>query len=133
MPRRSASGSLARRLGARVRALREEAHITQETLAWDCGFGKGYLSQVESGTCAPSLAALYVLARRLGVDVTDLLAIEARNPTHRLLDALRRGDRDAAMKEMDASISAAARGKRATKAANDAGRESRARPERGPR
>ncbi len=98
-----------------MRALRQEAKITQETLAWDCGFGKGFLSQVESGVCAPSLAALYVLARRLGVDVVDLLAIDQRNAAHRLLEALRRGDRDAAMKELDASVSVSSRSKRPKK------------------
>jgi transcriptional regulator with XRE-family HTH domain len=116
-----------------VRALREEAHITQETLAWDCGFGKGFLSQVESGTCAPSLAALYVLARRLGVDVVDLLAIDPKNTVHRLLDALRRGDRGAAIKEVEATAPGPAHAKRVTAAPSETGRESRARPRRGSR
>ena len=96
MPRRSASGPLARSLGARVRELREEAHLTQEKLAWDCGFAKGFLSQVEAGKSVPSLAALVALARRLGVDPIDVLAFDVRKPLHRLTDAIRHADGDAA-------------------------------------
>ena len=112
MPRRSASGPLARSLGARVRELREEAHLTQEKLAWDCGFAKGFLSQVEAGKSVPSLAALVVLARRLGVDPIDVLAMDLRKPLHRLVDAVRRNDPDAVQEQLsrlDAAIPAPSR------------------------
>lgn len=87
---------LARRIGARLRAVREEAGVTQERLAWDCELTKGFLSQVEAGTSLPSLETLYALAERLDVDVVDLLAFEADNPQHRLLDAVRSMDGKAA-------------------------------------
>lgn len=85
-----------RKLGARIRALRVEAELTQEQLAWDCDLDKGYLSQVESGKRAPSLPVLALLARRLGLELADLVAVNTRNSRLQLLDATRRRDFDRA-------------------------------------
>src|ERR1700677_4384970 len=73
MPRPPGSDQLAKRLGARIRRLRERAKITQEKLAWDCDLGKGYLSQVEAGKRLPSLAVLGAFAKRLGVPLREAL------------------------------------------------------------
>jgi transcriptional regulator with XRE-family HTH domain len=81
---------LARALGARIRALREEVGITQERLAWDSDLAKAYLSQVESGKRTPSIPVLCALAERLGVEVADFLALDLEIPRLRLLDAARR-------------------------------------------
>lgn len=90
MPRKPGSAALARKLGARLRTLRQEAGIKQETWAWDSGLDKGFLSQVESGKRMPSVPVLFALAKRLGVEVADLVAINRTNPRLRLLDAARR-------------------------------------------
>jgi len=66
MPPPPGSDQLAKRLGARIRRLRERAKITQERLAWDCDLGKGSLSQVEAGKRLPSLAVLSAIAARTG-------------------------------------------------------------------
>ena len=95
MPPRRGAPSLARRLGARIRALRVEAQITQERLAWDCDLDKGYMSQVEAGKRMPSLPVLVALAKRLGVEVADIVGVPLSRPRLRLLDATRRKDRDA--------------------------------------
>jgi transcriptional regulator with XRE-family HTH domain len=103
MPRRSGAPVLARRLGARIRALREERKITQERLAWDCDLDKGYVSQVEAGKRVPSVPVLHLLAKRLKVEVADITGADLRKPRLRLLDAARRGDRDgvqAALREL---------------------------------
>jgi transcriptional regulator with XRE-family HTH domain len=91
---------MARKLGARIRAIREEKGLTQEALAWDCGFAKAHLSQVEAGKGVPSLPALQAIARRLGVDAVDLIAMDATKPLHRLLDALRLGDAPSARTQL---------------------------------
>jgi transcriptional regulator with XRE-family HTH domain len=91
---------MARKLGARIRALREEKGLTQEALAWDCGFAKAHLSQLESGKGVPSLPALHALARRLGVDAVDIVAMDATKPLHKLIDALRTGDAPAARAQL---------------------------------
>src|SRR4051812_3568431 len=92
MPRRPGTASLARRLGARIRALRKEADITQERLAWDCDLDKGYLSQVEAGKRVPSVPVLFALAARIGVEAADLVAFPVARPRLRLLEAARRKD-----------------------------------------
>lgn len=97
MPRSAGNRTVARRLGARLRALRGEANLTQERLAWECDLDKGYLSQLESGKRLPSVAVLHVLAARLGVEVADLLAFDLARPRLALLDAARRADRDAVL------------------------------------
>lgn len=66
---------MARQLGARIRSLRAEVDITQERLAWDCEIAKAYLSQVEAGKRIPSLPVLALLAKRLGVELADIVAI----------------------------------------------------------
>ena len=95
MPR-NGTARLVRQLGARLRALRQEAGMTQEKLAWECDLAKPYLSQIEAGKRQPSLEALAALADRLGVQVVDLLASDPTSPTTALLDAVRRRDRKAA-------------------------------------
>lgn len=92
MPRRSGTASFARRLGARIRMLRREAKLTQENLAWSCDLAKPYLSQVEAGKRLPSLPVLVAVAKRLGVEPADLLALNPKNERLVLLDALRRND-----------------------------------------
>ena len=67
MAHRAGSVVLARKLGRRIRALREEAGITQEQLAWDCDLAKSHLSQVGAGRGLPSLAVIGLLAKRLNV------------------------------------------------------------------
>ncbi len=91
MPRRPASSALAKRLGSRIRTLREERKVTQEQLAWDCDLDKGYMSQVEAGKRMPSVPVLFTLARRLGIEAADIVGADLKNPRLRLLDAARRG------------------------------------------
>lgn len=92
MPRRAGPAVLARRLGARIRELRQEAGITQEKLAAYCDLDKGYLSQVESGKRVPSVPVLALLAAELGAEVADLVAFNMTVPRLLLLDAARRRD-----------------------------------------
>jgi tetratricopeptide (TPR) repeat protein len=59
----------ASRLGARVRALRVSAGLTQSQLAGD-RFSKEYISQIERGKTRPTPATIEWLAEQLGVDST---------------------------------------------------------------
>jgi len=58
-------------IGARLRALRLQAGWTQEALGQPF-FSKGYISQVEHGRLAPSLALLSVASSRLGAPLERL-------------------------------------------------------------
>lgn len=74
----------------RIAALRAEVGITQEKLAWEAGLeSKGYLSRIESGQRLPSLDTLERLARRLGVEIRDLLIFPSRGPTDEAMEAVR--------------------------------------------
>jgi transcriptional regulator with XRE-family HTH domain len=84
---------LAQRLGERVRALRLERSLTQERLAWEADISKPYLCQVEAGKRLPSLLVLDSLARRLGVELVDLLIFDTAAPRLQLLEASRLADR----------------------------------------
>jgi transcriptional regulator with XRE-family HTH domain len=70
-----------------------EVGITQEKLAWDCDLAKPYLSQVESGKRIPSVPVLALLAKRLGVELADIVAVRPKQPRLALLEAARRRDR----------------------------------------
>jgi transcriptional regulator with XRE-family HTH domain len=90
---RAGKPSLARKLGARVRALREEVGLTQEAVAWACEIPKAHLSRIESGQRLPSVPVLFALAKELRVDAMDIVGFDLRRPGPALLDAARRGDR----------------------------------------
>src|SRR5438067_478099 len=60
-------------LGARLRAARQERKMSQEQLAQP-EFTKSYVSAVERGKARPSLKALDLMSRRLGLPMTELLA-----------------------------------------------------------
>lgn len=87
------NNNLACHVGARLRALRAEAGLTQEALAWAGDLSKGYLSRVESGACTPSLDVLQRLAVCLHVELVDLVALEPLSPRAALLEAARLRDR----------------------------------------
>jgi transcriptional regulator with XRE-family HTH domain len=94
VPSRSGPARLARLLGARIRALRVEAKITQETAAWDCDMSKSHLSQLEAGLGFPSLPVLFALAKRFGVEPGDFLATDPTSPRTQLLDGIRTNDKE---------------------------------------
>ena len=74
MPRRAKPDPLALAVGQRIRALREEAELTQEQLAYTSELGsKGHLSNLEKGLAMPTVATLKALADRLDVLVADLV------------------------------------------------------------
>lgn len=79
----------AKRVGRRLRQLREERQLTQEKLAYECGRAKSYVCEIESGKKVPSLALLAEFADRLGVPVFDLLVFPDDGQRERLIDATR--------------------------------------------
>src|SRR3954468_19881969 len=59
-------------LGQRIRAARHERGMSQENLAQP-EFTKSYVSAVERGKARPSLKALELMSRRLGIPMPELL------------------------------------------------------------
>ena len=60
--------------GARVRALREKADMTQEELAHAAGLHWTYVGQIERGERNATIKNVLKIARGLGVDATALVA-----------------------------------------------------------
>lgn len=71
--RQKAKGPIDPGVGVKVRELRTARGMTQAALAGP-DFSKGFISLLETGRTRISLRAAHVLAARLGVEVTDLLA-----------------------------------------------------------
>lgn len=64
--------NLRTKFGIRLRALREQAGLSQEAFADKCGYARSYMSRLERGQGNPSLDAIEVLAAALKVPVTSL-------------------------------------------------------------
>lgn len=90
MPRRSIPDPLAQRIGARVRALRKEAGLTLEKLAYESEVGsKGFLSDIEKGLARPTVETLNAIAERLEVELFDLVTFPDESERQRLVDHTR--------------------------------------------
>ena len=62
-----------KRVGMRLKELREEEGLTQEALAKRIPMSRAYLSRLEMGLHDPSLSKLQAIAKALGVKVGRLL------------------------------------------------------------
>lgn len=62
-----------RRMGMKIRRLRDRRAMSQETLAARAGITRGYLARIEIGRHEPTLSTLRKLAKALRVKVADLL------------------------------------------------------------
>jgi transcriptional regulator with XRE-family HTH domain len=65
-------------LGGRIRALRMARRETLRTLAAEAGVTESFLSQVERGVAAPSIASVQRIARALGTSIAELFATDDR-------------------------------------------------------
>ena len=70
----SGIGKVRKAIGANVRTFRKEAGLSQESLAEKAELHPVYISQVERGTKAVSVEALWKLSRALRVPMTALVA-----------------------------------------------------------
>ncbi len=73
MPRTS-DHELLRRLGARVRALRDAAGLTQQALADATGMEPANISRIERGSLGVSIRSLVDLAGALGVQPSAVIS-----------------------------------------------------------
>jgi transcriptional regulator with XRE-family HTH domain len=67
-------------LGCRLAQLRKARGWTQETFAEKCGYWTEFVSLVERGLNAPSVAGLERVARALKVEVKDLFDFGKAQP-----------------------------------------------------
>jgi transcriptional regulator with XRE-family HTH domain len=69
---------LQRKLGLRIATLRRAEKLTQEQLAETIGCSVEFISLVERGVNAPSVAGLEKFAKALKVDVDELFTFEEK-------------------------------------------------------
>jgi len=60
-------------LGARVRALRTEQKISQQSLAGICNFEKANMSRIENGGTNPTVLTLLKISTALKINLSDLM------------------------------------------------------------
>lgn len=71
--RRTAAASVLKKVGARIRQLRQERGLSQEGLAFDAGLAVTSIATIERGEANPTIAVLYAISRVLKVKVRDLV------------------------------------------------------------
>jgi transcriptional regulator with XRE-family HTH domain len=69
---------LQKKLGQRIANLRKTRRLTQATLAKKVGCSEGFISLVERGVNAPSVAGLEKFAKVLMVEIADLFTFERK-------------------------------------------------------
>jgi transcriptional regulator with XRE-family HTH domain len=72
---------LQRRLGQRIADLRKNRRLTQVQFAKAVGCSVEFISLVERGVKAPSVAGLEDFAKALKVEVVDMFTFTGRKPT----------------------------------------------------
>jgi tetratricopeptide (TPR) repeat protein len=72
------NSQLGKSVGAKIRAARQALKYTQSKLA-SPEFSVSYISAIERGQIQPSLRALEILARRLGIPSAQLIQLDTQN------------------------------------------------------
>lgn len=67
---------LRKKVGLRIKQLREGKGISQQDLAAMCNFEKGNLSYIESGTRNLTLLSLYKICQALEISLSELVDVE---------------------------------------------------------
>lgn len=65
--------SVSKKIGKKIREIREEKGITQEKLALDAGLNRAYIGYIERGERNPSTQTLVKIAKALKTSPKDLL------------------------------------------------------------
>jgi len=76
VPPRAAAHPALRKLGQRVRRLRQARHWTQEDFAAECGLDRSYISGLETGRRNPTYLNLLTLAKTLQLPLAALLDVD---------------------------------------------------------
>ncbi|MGP4082065.1 helix-turn-helix domain-containing protein [Pseudalkalibacillus sp. R45] len=68
-----------KKLGARIRTLREEHNYSQETLGFKAGLHRNYISSLELAQKNPTYTTLIKLSRAFGITVQELVPEECND------------------------------------------------------
>ena len=78
-------------VGLNVLRLRRERGISQEELSFRSGFGRAYLSGLETGKRNPTVVSLWEIARALDAKPVELLQEVPADPPEEVAPRSRRG------------------------------------------
>jgi transcriptional regulator with XRE-family HTH domain len=67
---------LLKKIGKKIKELREQKGVSQQTLAYACDFEKSNMSRIESGRTNPTIITLFKIANALSVSLEELVNIE---------------------------------------------------------
>ncbi|MBX2976816.1 MAG: helix-turn-helix transcriptional regulator [Ignavibacteriaceae bacterium] len=67
--------SILNKFGKRLKELRTQQGLTQEQFARKCGLHKNYIGMVERGERNPSLINIEIIAKGLGISISELMKI----------------------------------------------------------
>jgi transcriptional regulator with XRE-family HTH domain len=62
-------------LGDIIRSRRESLGLSQETLAFECGLHRTYISQLERGQKSPTLRVLFLIANALEMPPDEIVRL----------------------------------------------------------
>ena len=62
-----------KKLGSRIKELREEKGMDQKSFAFDCGIGRTQLYMIENGKTNPRLLTLMKITDGLDISISELL------------------------------------------------------------
>jgi len=91
-----------RRLGGRIKSLRQGRGLTQRELAEQAGLSEKYLGEVERGICNTTHEFLIKLADAFGIPITAMLENDQEQNREQLVSAIIRMARE--LEEKDARI-----------------------------
>jgi len=66
---------LQKKIGERIRDLRESKGISQQNLAAICNFEKANLSRLEAGRTNPTISTLYKISQALEISLSELVDV----------------------------------------------------------
>ena len=72
------SADLSKILGNRIRKLREERNISQQTLAEMCNIEKSNMARIEAGRTNPTLLTRYKISSALKISLAELVDFDSK-------------------------------------------------------
>ena len=66
---------ISKKIGKIIEFYRDKNNLTQEELAYNVGVDRTYISALENGTRCASVYSLYLIAKKLKINLKDLVDI----------------------------------------------------------
>jgi len=73
---KSLKRKILKKIGINIKLYRMKANLSQETLAFEIGADRTYISAIELGLKSPSLYCLYMLSEKLNTPLKELVDIK---------------------------------------------------------